>query len=225
MKNLKKLSVFAIMISLGVSVIVGCSKKDNDSAASIQNATELKLDPQGAYVENPDGSFQRLDMGSVQYGQEPTFKSNGNSHVNAHYSHQPFGFFTSTTVQFSATENNQGVSGSGHIFRTYGENGEFSMQIMMDADCLESNGQEAVFVGIVTEILGDNTIYSVGSRVWIRVKDNGQGANAPLSQHRGFIFNPSATIPCDFFGLNSIFWVFNGPYQDVANASDNINVQ
>ena len=152
------------------------------------------------------------------------------AHANGHFSFQVnsigHGFYKSHTVQISATENNQGVNGAGHIWRTWGDEGEFAYQIIMDADCLESNVEEAVFVGIVTQLTGVNPgIPPVGSRLWIRVKDNGQGLNAPLDQYNpAIIWNPGATVPCSVFSLNSIVWNFLPPYEEVANSSDNIKV-
>lgn len=228
MKIIKKLSVTAFVVTLGISLLVSCAKKDVDPAVSQQDSPELNLDPDGVYYMGADGSLQKVDLETMQQNPELTYKNgNGNSHVNAHYSFQfnPVSFYKATTVQINATANSQGVIGEGHWWRTWGDDGEFTYHVIMDADCLESDGESAVFIGIVTSILGPTTGFpSVGSRVWIRVKDNGQGPNSPSDQYAPLIlFNPGGSIPCEIFGLNSPIWTLV-PLEEVANSSDYVNV-
>lgn len=230
MKTLKSISsIFFLLALLATTFVVGCQKEE-------MKETPAALDPNGVYYMASDGSVQQIDLDALENNPDLTFRNgngNGNSHVNAHYSWQAnsvgHGLYKSSTFQLNATENNQGVSGVGHIWRTWGAEGEFAFHTIMDAECISSNGEDAVFTGIVTQVEGDTPpLYpQVGARVWVRVKDNGQGANAPLDQYKPVIFwNPSATIPCEFFGMNgdlAFFWSWF-PYENVANASDNINV-
>jgi hypothetical protein len=231
MKSMKSIpSIFFLLALLATTFVVGCQKEE-------MKETPAALDPNGVYYMASDGSVQQIDLDALENNPDLTFRNgngNGNSHVNAHYSWQAnsvgHGFYKSSTFQLNATENNQGVSGVGHMWRTWGAEGEFAFHTIMDADCISSNGEEAVFTGIVTQVEGDtpNLYPQVGARVWVRVKDNGQGANAPLDQYKPtIIWNSSATIPCESFGLNggfAIFWNFF-PYENVANSSDNINVK
>ena len=241
MKTMKSLfgALSLLVILMGAAFITGCQKEEVKETPSTDAA--LNLDPNGVYYMTPDGSVQQINLDALQNGEELTFRNgngNGNAHVNAHYSWQAnsvgHGFYKSHTFQLNATENNQGVSGVGHIWRTWGAEGEFSQHLIIDADCLFTNEQgEAVFTGIVAEVIGDSPQPSgdpfppVGARVWVRVKDNGKGPNAPLDQYKPIFFiNPSGTFPCDFFALNgeiSFLWNFF-PYENVANSSDNINV-
>jgi len=214
---------------LGTTFLVSCEKESLSSTNGAQEG--LAMDPNGAYFEDLDGSLQQIDLESLGNDPELVLRNgNGNSHVNAHYAWQAnsagHGFYKSSTFQLNATENNQGISGVGHMWRTWGPEGEFAFHVIMDADCLDSNGEEAVFVGKVTQVEGETPLIypQVGARVWLRVKDNGQGANAPLDQYKpAMIFNPSGTLPCEFSYLNGIFWNFF-LYENVANESDNINV-
>jgi len=227
MKIIKKLSVTAFAITLGVSMLVSCAKQDAGPSDSRQDSPQLNLDPEGAYYLAGDGSPRLINMETLQDA-EPFFRNgNGNSHVNAHYSFQPnpVAFYKATTIQINATENSQGVSGEGHWWRTWGDDSEFTYHVIMDADCLESNGEDAIFIGIVTDVIGPTTGFPpIGARVWLRVKDNGQGPNSPSDQYSPItIFNPGASIPCELFGLNSPIWGFL-PMEEVANSSDYVNV-
>ena len=226
MKTLKSIStLFFLLALLASTFIVGCQKEE-------MKETPAALDPNGAYFMAPDGSIEQIDLDALENNPEVTFRNgNGNPHVNAHYSWQPGNsyYVKTTTWQFNATENNQGTNGVGHMWRTWGDEGEFAYHVILDADCLFTNEEgEAIFVGVVTEVTGEfpPSAPNPGARMWVRVKDNGQGPNAPLDQHKGLIWNPSGSIPCDnpFFGLNGSIWNFNPPYENVANASDNINV-
>lgn len=235
MKTMKSLfgALSLLVILMGAAFITGCQKEEVKETPSTDAA--LNLDPNGVYYMAPDGSIQQIDLDALENNPDLTFRNgngNGNAHVNAHYSWQPGNSYLvkTTTWQFNATENNQGTNGTGHMWRTWGDEGEFAYHVILDADCLFTNEQgEAIFVGVVTEVTGEfpPSAPNPGARIWVRVKDNGQGPNAPLDQHKGIVWNPSGTIPCDnpFFGLNGIIWNFNPPYQDVANASDNIRVK
>lgn len=231
MRMFKHLSGIAIISAMALSLlIVGCAKEETRPEVSLKSNPDVtQIDPNGAYYLDVEGNVTQIDMESIDQENVGKLEArNGNAHLNAHYSHQPERFYLSQTLQLNATENKNGVSGVGHWDRTWGENGEFNYHVTMDADCMESNGVDAIFVGLVTSVEGDlpNIYPGVGARVWIRVKDNGEGPNAPLDQYKGSIINPSGTAPCGIFGLNSFFWrCCSGPYRDVANPSDNIQVR
>lgn len=233
MKTIKNLSASLLLLSiLATTFFTSCDKQAVIEAPTAD--MPMELDPNGAYFMHEDGTIESIDLEALQT--ERTFEgrsNSGNSKLNAHYSWQlkPQAFYKSHTLQLNAVENSEGVSGTGHIWRSWGAEGEFSQHIIMDADCLFTNEQgDAVFTGIVTEVIGDSPLPggapfpSIGSRVWARQKDNGQGPNAPLDQYKPFmLYNPSGTIPCEILGLNAFFWNFF-PYENVAKKSDYVKV-
>ena len=99
----------------------------------------------------------------------------GNPHVNGGGS-TPEGNEKSTFV-FNAVQHNDGsvVGHLNYMFRASG------IDIQMDLDCLDINGNRATLSGVVTHVFGDGPVPGfifVGQRASFTVQDNGQGKGA-----------------------------------------------
>lgn len=220
---------------LAAAAFAACKKDEATSPAGVP-ATSLDLSEAIYVFDNSETGFQRVDLDAAQL-EGGAMKSEGNAHAHGNYStpYRPHPqFYKSENVRFSGTQNANGVFGEATIERFWGDNGEYSFTINLTADCVETDGNDAVYACVVSgpstgtlppeliTFLGGD--FPIGSRFWIRVRDNGQGANAPADQASpGIVYNTSGMIPCPLFGLSSFIWVIQ-PMADVANASDNIVV-
>jgi hypothetical protein len=62
------------------------------------------------------------------------------------------------------------------------------IRVKADLDCLVVNGNEAILGGVVTHLYTGPEfpgVMCVGDRIWWKVKDNGEGANAPADEQTG----------------------------------------
>jgi len=120
---------------------------------------------------------------------------------------------TDRVFAFNAVTHPDGrVSGEGQL--TYTHNGN-DVKTHITIDCISVSGNEAIMSGTVTN---SNALPDfVGGPCWFKVKDNGEGANAPPDEMTFFIFCQSndisgfcATLTCgvdheiDAGGLNPI---------------------
>ena len=231
---------FIPVLALCILFLMSCNNEelivvDDQKATSIENIDFSQLYTSSASdaeaYKSIDPEMQQIIMDLMSNDYEPTLNNrSGNTHVNGHftsYEHDlpTTAFYKSEKMTIGATQNSQGVSGTMHMTRTWGDAGEFEFQVILDVDCLMVNGDDAIVSGIITQVTGDEPgVFSAGTRGWYRVKDNGHGPNADPDQSKGIlIFNPSGVLPCAVFGFTFPLWNFL-PYLDVVYHSDNINV-
>lgn len=233
MKSLKSISsLFALAALFSMVFIVGCQKDAMETDPATDDT--WKMEANTVIIMGPDG-FQKVAMEELQdfSGQVSTRNNgngnngnNGNSHINAHFSTQPSPAFKNATLQLNATENNQGVNGTGIAWVTQltATGAEYSYQMITKPECMFTDGNEAVWVGIIEEIIGETPGFPYpGLKVVIKVIDNGQGANAPADQYNPQIIFLGPAWPCNLFPLGHPAWN-TLPDLDVLNASDNIKV-
>jgi hypothetical protein len=220
----KGISIMAICLTF----LFGCQKEE------LKLATE-GFDPGAVYmltIDNEMAASEQVDRDFIVFPGNDDLSDmarNGNTHIHAHYTSQPLtGFYQLLKVNFTATQNSQGLFGNGSYTRTWGDSLEYTFTLHLTADCLEIDGGDAVFTGLLTGTTGVSPFdppLPEGTRFWIRVRDNGQGPNAPLDQyHRAVFFNTSGELSCGAFGLSNPVWNFVGPMTDVANESDIIKI-
>lgn len=219
-------------------ILAGCSKKQTnfDSPGSVDSNA---LTEESLTVLSTEGFtvVSESDIPEIPVQENrSSARRNGNSHIHGHFTVQMDPFSQAFAVQsytatFSAVENKPGVSGTAQITTVWGANGEHSFHINLDAECMEVNGSEALFGGVITNVSGtipsSAATFPNGTHLWFRVKDNGKGPSAPADQaSMGYIFDESSTSICNdpMVSLNSWIWWFV-PMANVTNSSDNIVVK
>lgn len=119
------------------------------------------------------------DPTSVSSNQSPLLKSSGPS-----ASGQGRISGTDRTFAFNAVTHPDGrVSGQGQL--TYTHNGN-DVKIHFTINCISVSGNEAIVSGTITNSKAFPEY--VGGPCWFKVKDNGEGANAPPDEMTFFIF-------------------------------------
>jgi len=87
---------------------------------------------------------------------------------------------TDRTFAFSAVTHKDGsVSGQGQL-----NNRAAGVKIHFSIDCISVSGNAATMSGTVT----NSNFYVPGGPCWFKVKDNGEGVNAPPDEITGFLF-------------------------------------
>lgn len=217
----------------GLLFLFGCQKEDQQSAIDA-GSPSFSGDMNGIYVVDPASgtAFQKVeaDLETLQGPVQHAANKGGNAHAYGHYSGYPAivptAFYKSGSVTFSGLENSQGLTGKAHFTRTWGDNGENSFTYHMNAGCLMIDGNDAVYVGLISQVTGnDPTGFPVGAKVFFKIRDNGKGPGAPMDQYNtAYIINPSGTIPCEAFAPDAAIWSLFGSMKDVENASDIIEI-
>jgi len=118
--------------------------------------------------ESPASSEATVTTGSLAKGSGPS--ATGQGRIAG----------TDRVFAFNVTTRPNGtVQGEGTLNRT-----DTGIRIKFRIDCISVSGNVATMSGTVT---GSN-VFVPGGRCWFRVKDNGEGANAPPDEMTGFIF-------------------------------------
>lgn len=224
MKRLTFLLAFAFLF------FYGCNKQETNPSAENQqmDATSVPTYVLNLNDENPVWELTTLSDQQSHPGSS-TLKQNNSAHAHGEFT----GYGGGTHITFSGTQNNGGSHGSAELEQT---SGPFYAHIVMETASVVVVGNEAIYGGIITEVLANNfptppppppgvpappcSPYDVGNYIYFKVIDNGQGNNAPLDQYYGIILQScsekadgGASFPWFVFGVN-----------DVSNDSDKIKV-
>jgi len=239
MKRLTFLLAFALIF------FYGCNKQETNPAADNQQVGTsgastwiLNLEGETPVWEFITISDQHINPGSA------TLKQGNSAHAHGNIT----GFGGPGYTTFSGTQNNGGAHGSAEIqFSAQGGNLHIKLETA-SVVVLGDDGNEAIYGGLITEVI-ENTIpqpppppppppppggnpppppppppacdkFELGTYVYIVVKDNGQGNNAPLDEYRPFIYST-----CDALSDGGKFfpWFLFG-WVDVSDESDKIKV-
>lgn len=166
-------------------IMIGCTKENlKDQPQTIDQADPSMVT---MYVLNLDGetpSYDEVTISAKELGNNVSGaeKSNPNS---AHTHGEFTGFGGGVTIEFSGTQNNGGSHGSGVFKQALGP---FNLVIEMETACVGVDGDVAAYAGTFTDVEGSPFPpnfgpFALGNTVLFYVKDNGQSANAPLSQY------------------------------------------
>lgn len=227
----KNLSLIAIAALVSTVFFTGCEKSEDEAISS--TATQSEMEANTVYMLNGDGfeklSIEELGSESIQPSSAKTNNSKGFGHVNAHFSIQKnTALGMDATFQLNATENNNGVSGSGIGWITQTMGGvEYKYQVNTDAVCMYTEGNEAVVVGKITKVTGNVPAFfpGPGNLISIKVIDNGKGKDSPADQYNyNIIIHCACNTDCNTFNLNHPVWNF-APDFDVAKTSDYVNIR
>jgi hypothetical protein len=199
MKKLTLLFAFALVF------FYACNKQESTPTADNQ---QVESTDNSAYVlnlsdENPVWELVALDelLGNQSNSGFTYLKgNNGNSaHTHGDIAFGPY------SLSWSGTENNGGSHGSAILELTW--SGGIA-QFTLETECVMVDGNEAVYAGIITQILNapppppppppcptfpncpppPPNPYTLGNHVTFKVIDNGQGNNAPPDEHCTAIF-------------------------------------
>jgi hypothetical protein len=181
MKKLIPLSAFAIIL------LFGCVKEETMFAVNENQLVEKSID----YVFNLDGdnlTWEQVipDELSSTPGSSSSVSTRANNNNSVHMHGNFFG-----PVEFSATVNNGGTHGGATL-----NLGPFVFTT--ETQCILAEDNEAVYGGIITEVVGPPGPFQPGWRIYFKVIDNGEGNNAPADQFYGAIrFTPNQNSSCD----------------------------
>jgi len=141
------------------------------------------------------------------------FRSSQNLSANGHFS--PIEGWECT---FSGMQNNSGVHGAATIT---GPPAGFHME----TECLAFDGNEAVYGGVIKQVYYQDEFFvflEPGVYCAFKVRDNGEGQNAPPDQVATYIWFWFGDSPCQYLPPSSEDW---GPMLDVYGQGDQIQVK
>lgn len=174
MKKLFPLFILALVI------LIGCAKEETTPTVADNQQVDESVAYEYVFHQSDDGgSWELTTIDAQEYTTGTTASSRSNSaHAHADY----------IGIVFNGTENNGGTHGSAY----WVVNGPAGLvEMTMETECVMVEGNEAVYGGIVTEIVNPFGPFQEGTHMYFKVIDNGQGNNAPADQFNGIIgFSP-----------------------------------
>ena len=238
MKKFKPTFSFPALLLVLPILFFTCSNNDEE----LLNDNQNRLENDGVYYMTSTSPFQKLDFNDYNVLEsnplnESNFR-NPHDHAFGHYTRQasPEAFYTGGNLRFNVIENDNNVNGTMKYTRSWDSTGTpFDLGVgtstsFVEAECIFSNGVDAVIVGIITRMIGDtDPAFAVGTKLFFKIKDNGNSDGDTTDQYvPAVFFNPGATIPCEVFNLDAPIWSI--PFPDfqptnVARNSDKIVVQ
>ncbi|MDB4286065.1 hypothetical protein N9933_02065 [bacterium] len=210
-----------IILSLGLILLFGCKPEPpTPIAVNPDNQNPESL----TYVLTSDGEnpvWEAMDLTEFQGNSEDNAASKQGNSVHTHgdiFS----GFGGNYDISWSGTENNGGTHGGGELYKS-SSSGIF--HFVFETECIMDDGNEAVYVGIITEIIektGGGPPVQVGWSLFFKVIDNGQGANAPADLY-GNLLGLSPNSTCGVWTPDFFFWNLVGTSPVNAPGSVKIN--
>ena len=160
-----------LLFALGLILFTSCSKDDSLEQTELQTIDSVYVLNQ--FNDSATWDSQVLDnsQNGANYSYEDpniTYRA----HTKGHYS-QPSR--DGMTLQWDGTTTIQGFQGRA-VFKQATPN--FSLHFNMETECITVDGNEAVYGGIITQVIelsGDTPIIGVGWRFYFKVTDNDQG--------------------------------------------------
>jgi hypothetical protein len=228
-----------ILMTFGFLLLTGCSKEETTDQIPEQTTDMVYVLKQS----NGTVAWEAMEVNLLKNNSSGDENTNRSNSAHAHGNYTAYG--GSTTITFSGTENNGGTHGSAEFRQVAGP---YEVHLIMETASVAVNGNEAIYGGIITEVITDTfptlppppppppcptfpncpppppppscSPNSVGSYIYFKVFDNGQGSNAPTDQYQGIVgtCNRSAN------GAVNFPWFIFGEPQDVENSSDKIKV-
>lgn len=145
---------------------------------------------------------------------EVTLRSSNSNSTNGHFAPLPGWTFT-----FNGIKNNGGVHGNVTL------DGPIA-NFRMAADCLIFEGNEVVYGGVITEVIFQDPSFcggclAPGVYTAFKLKDNGEGQNAPPDQFSTWMLFGYQSL-CDLFPISAEEY---GAYVDVSGLGGQIQVK
>ena len=199
-----------LSISIGLLLLTGCSKENVDPQIEQRTGDTF-------YVFNNNGEDSTWEEIAVDEFQSTNSKTGVTApNANRGNSTHTHGSLDLGDLQmtWSGTENDGGTHGSATLSQEFAPG--LGVNVTMETSCVNSIGNEAVYVGRITD--NDNAtgffafLFAVGNKVSLKVIDNGEGNNAQADQFAGLgisiggPFGPEPQV-CESLGQpDSEFW-------------------
>lgn len=206
MNKLLPLFAFAILL------LSSCAK--DETATAVLDNDQVTENSEFGWVfntaaETPTWEAMTEEIPTSDAALEISTRSNS-AHTHGDYEYAS----ASITMEWSGTENNGGPHGAAIFTQTL--NLPFppftaDLEVTMETECVMVDGNEAVYGGIMTEVLNSpfppGGPFEVGNHMIFKVIDNGQGNGAPLDQfNTGILISPSFASFCGAFTPSHPVW-------------------
>lgn len=197
-----------------ILILIGCQKPDDSSPQESKDIAYV------LHLNDPFFMYEIIPSNLNNPTQQNTTVNRGGV-LRAHGNFS--GYEGLITLSFSGTINNSGTHGNAHFNKVLA-NG--NLHLKMDTKCLTIVDNEAVYAGIVTEIIETpfppgTGIIDIDSVLYFKVKDNGSGQNSPRDQYSPVVIIGSPRGGCASFSPDSPIWE---PLVDVTHQNDNIKI-
>ncbi|HLF64070.1 MAG TPA: hypothetical protein VI603_09965 [Saprospiraceae bacterium] len=212
-------------------LVFGCTKDQSITSPAPDDQIQKPSDMYAiSFSGNPQYPVKTISWEEIQKaGNTSSGKvqlRSSSSSVNGHFSPiaNPNDPDDLVIVSLSGVLNNGGVHGHARIKSSF-------LDFSVNTECLLFDGNEVVYGGVITQVFyvdpafiavfGD--IIVPDAHIALKMKDNGEGQNAPADQTTEyFIVGPFPL--CDAFPPESDFWTYVFPLVDVLRESDQIQV-
>jgi hypothetical protein len=205
MKNL------IIPIALGIFLFTSCSKDESFEQTEDQTTHSVYVLKQN----NQTTSWETISLENVQENTSSAIP------VQVSTSNHTEGQFTSSTrdlfsITWSGTQSNGRTSGSAVIEQTTPSS---SFKFIMETECVTVDGDNAVYGGIITEVItrsGDTPQIGINWRFYFKVIDNGRGSSTVFDQisNTRLFTSPRSQSLCNVYLPNDPIWSSQG-YENV----------
>ena len=214
MKN----SIF--LIAIGLVLLTGCSKDESNEQITDQSIDSIYVSKQidGTTVWETISRDELPGESDVNYS-----RVNGNAHTNGYFT-IPIPSMEAVTIKWSGTENDNRYLGSAEVEQS---TPRYSFHFIMETECISVDGNEAVYGGIITEVIqkyGNPPPFGVDWRFYFKVTDGGHGGNANfdfISNTRIFM-SPRSISLCNI-GPGDPVWSSSGYTQVVEPGFVNVS--
>lgn len=221
MKNLIPLMAFALII------LFGCSKEE--SILDTPNINEQEIEEQSDlnYVLNFDDDHPVWEAISPDRTHNNPIPKIGWSSGRIAYIQGAFARGShSDPISFDGMQGEFGVRGSATFQQTLSlpfPPFNAVVRIAMTTHCVTVKGNEAIYGGLITESEGSpfpgGGPFAIGRYFYFKVKDNGNGKNAPVDQYYQTLY--SMGTPDEQCGADLLNW---SGLTDVQHESDQIRI-
>lgn len=197
------------LIACGLITLTGCSKDESNELTADQSIDSV-------YVSNQiDGTtiWETISRDELPGESDGTYsRVNGNAHTNGYFS---LPSRETINITWSGTQNDGRFLGSAELEQS---TPRYSFHFIMETECITVDGNEAVYGGIITEVIeitGNPPPIGINWRFYFKVIDGGSGGNTGfdfMSNTRIFA-SPRSTSLCNIKPSDPV-WSSNG-YQQV----------
>ena len=185
----------ALLLAFAIVFIYGCEKSDLNSTSENKNVENSNAITYVFNLEDESASWELTDLRDVSgissYGE---LKQSNSAHTHGNIPN---------LIVFSGTHNNGGTHGSATA-TINGPSG--TTYLTMETECVMVDGSEAVYGGLMTQVVNPFGGFQEGNIAYFKVFDNGQGNNAPLDNYHGLVRVSNVSRYGDWTPDNAAIW-------------------
>jgi hypothetical protein len=199
-----------LLMTAGLILLTGCSKEESFEPIDESAANSVYVLKQ----VNGTTTLEATSIDELHVGADFTYIADTGKTSNTK------GYFNpptrdTTIISWTGSESNRGTNGNAEVQIS---TPSYSFHFMLQTECINVAGDEAVYGGVVTQVVsrsGQSTSFDVGWRFYFKVIDYGRGSSAVSDQisNNRFFVSPMAPSFCDLSPKNAI-WSYQG-YTDV----------